>query len=186
MKILNIKNMGELVPNYPEHWLVAIEHQPEFKYRGKKPPQKSSAYLWYHMEPSLHSDTLTEYLYEKWGVTDRGEALQYVSQWNDAVKHGLPEIEFEAVFSVGYGKMGVITDSDNKDMCMLFGFYNVYVPRHVYSGPGRGGYAWQRLVKEPLKNDEITYYMLSEKFALWSKQGRGNLIKFYNRLVEAQ
>ncbi len=77
MKIYRIKNMGDLVPNYPDYWMVAVEHQPEFKYVGKQVPKQTQAYLWYHMEPSLHSDTLTDYLWEKWGVTDHDEALKY-------------------------------------------------------------------------------------------------------------
>ena len=65
MIILNVNNMGDLVPNYPEHWLVAIKHQPEFKYTGIRQPQQTTAWLWYHMEPSLHVETLTDYLNEK-------------------------------------------------------------------------------------------------------------------------
>ena len=65
MKILNIKNMGDLVPRYLDHWLVAIEHQPEFKQNRKRPRQQTTALLWYHMEPNLHVETLTDYLNEK-------------------------------------------------------------------------------------------------------------------------
>ena len=117
-------------------------------------------------------------------MTDRDEALRYVSQWNNAVKHGLPEVEFEAIFGVGYGRMGVITDPDNENMCMLFGIYPVTLPFHHYAGPGRGGYAWQRLAKEPLKDDLLTNNWLTERFALGSKQGRINLIKMYNQLLD--
>ncbi len=117
-------------------------------------------------------------------MTDSDEAHKYVCQWNDDVKRGLPYVEFEAVFGVGYGKMGVITDPDDETMCMLFGFYPVTLPNHQYAGPGRGGYAWQCLAKAPLKDDQLTHNWLTERFALRNKQGRLNMIKMYNLFLE--
>ncbi len=136
------------------------------------------------MEPSLHSDTLVDYLWEKWGVTDHDEALKYVTQWNDTVEQGATEVEFEAIFGVGYGKMGVVTDPEDSNICLLFGLYDVSIPYHNKTGAGRGGYAWQRLLKRPLQDDLATHLMIAERFALWKKHGRTNLIKMYNRMLE--
>ena len=136
------------------------------------------------MEPSLHTETLVDYLWEKWGVTDHDQALKYVDQWNKTVKHGATEVEFDAVFSVNYGKMGAITDPDDQEVCLLFGYYPVTIPYHHYSGAGRGGYAWQCLLKKPLQDDLVTHHMLAERFALWQRQGRTDLIRMYNRMLE--
>ena len=45
MYILNIKNMGDLVPNYPDYWMVAVEHQPDFTYTGRQTPRHTQAWL---------------------------------------------------------------------------------------------------------------------------------------------
>ena len=92
------------------------------------------------MEPSLHVDSLLSYFWEKWGVTDEKEGLQYLKQWNETVKKGAAEVEFETVFGVAYGKMGVVTDPADSNTCLLFGYYPVWIARHDV-GAGRGGYA---------------------------------------------
>ncbi len=124
------------------------------------------------------------YLWEKWGVTDRDEALGLVRQWNKTVEQGAAEVEFETVFSVGYGKMGVVTDPEDTNTCLLFGLYPVTIPYHHNDGAGHGGYAWQRLERRPLQDDPVTHQMLAERFSLWIRQGRANLIKMWNRLLE--
>ena len=73
-------------------------------------------------------------------MTDEQEGLQYLKQWNETVKKGAPEVEFETVFSVAYGKMGVVTDPADSNTCLLFGYYPVRIARHDV-GAGRGGYA---------------------------------------------
>lgn len=80
MIIINVKNMADLLPRYPDYWIVGVERQPEFKYWGRPAPKRTQAWLWYNMEPAIHSETLTMYLWEKWGVTDHDEALGLVSQ----------------------------------------------------------------------------------------------------------
>ncbi len=80
--------------------------------------------------------------------------------------------------------MGVVTDPEDPSVYLLFGLYDVSIPYHNKTGAGRGGYAWQRLLKKPLKDDLATHQMLAERFSLWIRQGRANLIKRWNRLLE--
>jgi len=116
-------------------------------------------------------------------VTDEQEGLQYLKQWNETVKKGAAEVEFDTVFGVGYGKMGVVTAPADSKTSLLFGYYPVRIARHDV-GAGQGGYAWQRLARIPLKDDQETHQMLAERFALWSKQGRVNLIKCWNKYLK--
>ncbi len=32
MIIINVKNMADLLPRYPDYWIVGVERQPEFEY----------------------------------------------------------------------------------------------------------------------------------------------------------
>ena len=178
--------MADLLPRYPEHWILGIESQPEFHYWGRRIPQQTQAWLWYNMEPKHGIETLANTFREKHGVIDNDEAMNYLAMWNKTVKEGAPEVEFEAVFGVGYGKMGVLTDPKDANVCLLFGLYDVSIPYHTKTGAGSGGYAWQCLVKRPLRDDQETHQMLAERFALWNKQGRINLIRMWNRLLEGK
>ena len=49
-------------------------------------------------------------------------------------------MEFETVFGVGYGKLGVVTAPADSKTCLLFGYYPVRIARHDVDA-GRGGYA---------------------------------------------
>lgn len=115
---------------------------------------------------------------------DHDEAMDLLAKWNKTVEQGATEVEFETVFGVGYGKMGVVTDPGDESMCLLFGLHPVTIPYHHTVYAGSGGYAWQCLARRPLKDDPVTHQMLAEKFSLWKKQGRANLIKMLNRLLE--
>ncbi|MBA7518614.1 hypothetical protein ES705_10686 [subsurface metagenome] len=118
------------------------------------------------MEPALEIETLANTFREKHGVTDHDEAMDLLAQWNKTVEQGATEVEFETVFGVGYGKMGVVTDPEDESMCLLFGLYPVTIPYHHTGYAGCGGYAWQRLARRPLQDDPVTHQMLAERFSL--------------------
>jgi hypothetical protein len=78
MKLLNIKNMADFLPNYTENKIVLFENNPTV--HSENYQLKTNAKLWYHFAPDqlLSQD----YLREKGGVKSRGikevNTLQYL------------------------------------------------------------------------------------------------------------
>ena len=49
MKLLNIKNMADFLPKYPENKIVLFDDNPTM--HSKKHKLKTNAKLWYHFAP---------------------------------------------------------------------------------------------------------------------------------------
>ena len=72
MKILDIKNMAEFLPEYPNHKVVLFEDSPEII--AQPHTLTTSAKLWYNFDQDAMIDG--DYVDEKGGVTpDRAENI---------------------------------------------------------------------------------------------------------------
>ena len=74
MKILNLKNMADILPNYQENKIVLFDNNPTV--HSKKHKLQTNAKLWYHFaQDQLLSP---EYLREKGGIqlSDGAQAVR--------------------------------------------------------------------------------------------------------------
>ncbi|MBT3635269.1 MAG: hypothetical protein HOF29_13130 [Candidatus Marinimicrobia bacterium] len=76
MKLLNIKNMADFLPKYPENKIVLFDDNPTM--HSKKHKLKTNAKLWYHFAPDVMLSP--EYLREKGGIksSDGAQAVRSV------------------------------------------------------------------------------------------------------------
>jgi hypothetical protein len=76
MKILNLKNMADFLPNYKENKIVLFDNNPTL--HSEKHQLKTNAKLWYHFAPDVMLSP--EYLREKGGIksSDGAQAVRSV------------------------------------------------------------------------------------------------------------
>jgi len=76
MKILNLKNMADFLPKYPEHKIVLFDNNPIV--HSERFERKTNAKLWYHFAPDVMLSP--EYLREKGGIqsSDGAQAVRSV------------------------------------------------------------------------------------------------------------
>ena len=166
--------MQDFDPAHAEYGVILAEKHPEVVFRSSNVKQTVDTYLWYPYKLDLQLSTFVEYHNEKLAITDPGEALHLIDQWNDEIyKSGLQPEKFSRVLKIGGIKLGVIDiPKTNRSIVMRIG--GVRFPYQKTIHAGRGGNVWQYL--EPVIKP--THQVLQEKFNL-NKTQRDKFIKIW-------
>ncbi len=174
MKILDVKNMADFLPNYKDHKIVLFEDNPEIV--SQPHSLTTSANLWYHFDQDAMIDA--DLLTEKGGVTpDRAESVAIWLQ--KAIVEPAYWTTIESIYSVQNwtgANIGMFYSKDMLDsICILLP--NIYMhPLMNFIRRGSGGFVWQTLPIESLNDDELFWGYSTEYFGLFDRDEQDILV----------
>ena len=178
MKIFNIKNMADFLPNYTENKIVLFDNNPTM--HSEKYKLKTNAKLWYHFAPDQYFSK--EYLREKGGVKS-SDGTHAVNDLQWLLDHPDLWINIENIFVTPFamGSLGIIQDplNENEIIVLMPYFY-----QHPMGGVSNiTGYVWQSLAVEVIDDPHLFATYCTECFGIFDKELKLNFLSILDRYL---
>ena len=167
MKILDIKNMADFLPKNQHHKVVLFEDSPEII--AQPHSLTTNARLWYHFDQDAMIDV--ELMKEKGGVMPG--RVENVAAWlpgalnNPAVWTTIDHIH--CVENWGGANIGMFHSKDIPDSICILMPYVYQHPLMNFTRAGSGGYVWQTMPIDAIKDDELFWGYCTEYFGLFDR-----------------
>jgi len=177
MKLINIKNIADFLPNYTENKIVLFENNPTV--HSEKFELKTNAKLWYHF--AVDQNFSKEYLREK-GAVKTSEGAQAIRNLQWMLTH--PELwtNIDSIFVApfGMGSLGLIQDPLNENEIIVLMPFKFIHPMADFTDRGSGGYVWQSLPIDAIDDPHLFSTYCTECFGIFEHKLK---LDFYSILI---
>ena len=184
MKILDIKNMADFLPEYQHHKVVLFEDSPEII--AQPHSLATNARLWYNFDQDAMIDAaLVE---EKGGVTsDRAEniagwlpkALNDPAVWTTIER-------IHCVENWSGANIGMFHSKDTPNSICILMPYVYQHPLMNFTRRGSGGYVWQTMPISAMEDVEAFHAYCTEYFGLWDRDEQDVLQEIVKNFLHPQ